>query len=74
VADTALEQAMLPLDFTDFQLERHPAGWIASLVHYGASEVVYQFPSTRQYVRLAPNQLQSILATFSRLRTGLAGE
>jgi len=34
---------------------------------------VYQFPSTVQYVRLAPQQLQSIVGTFSRLRTVLAG-
>ncbi len=71
--DAALAATMLPLDFTDFQLEREPTGWIASLVHYGGSQVVYQFPSTVQYVRLAPQQLQSIVGTFSRLRTVLAG-
>jgi hypothetical protein len=73
---------MLPLDFTSFQLERQEAGWIASLVHYGASEVVYQFPSTRQYVRLSREQVEAILETFSRLsallgqptRTVLASE
>jgi len=70
--DPTLAAAMLPLDFTDFQLERQSTGWIASLVHYGASEVVYQFPATRQYVRLAPQQLQSILRTFSRLPALLA--
>ena len=67
-SDLALTSSMLPLDFTDFQLERDESGWIASLVHYGASEVVYQFPSTRQYVRLAPHQAHSILKTFARLR------
>jgi hypothetical protein len=65
--DLALASSMLPLDFTDFQLERQETGWIASLVHYGASEVVYQFPSTRQYVRLSPEQVEAILGTFSRL-------
>jgi hypothetical protein len=65
--DAALAAAMLPLDFTDFELERQPARWVASLVHYGASEVVYRFPATRQYVRLVPEQLQAILQTFARL-------
>lgn len=65
--DPALTSSMLPLDFTDFQLERDPTGWIASLVHYGASEVVYRFPSTRQYVRLSSEQVTAILKTFSRL-------
>lgn len=72
--DAGLAAAMLPLDFTDFQLECQATGWIASLVHFGASEVVYQFPSIRQYVRLAPQQLRSILGTFSRLRVVLAGQ
>jgi hypothetical protein len=66
--DAALTAAMLPLDFTDFELERETTGWIASLVHYGASEVVYRFPATRNYVRLAPHQAHSILKTFGRLR------
>ncbi len=43
-SDVALTAATLPLDFTDFHLERQRTGWIACLVHYGASEVVYQFP------------------------------
>jgi hypothetical protein len=81
-SDFALTSSMLPLDFTSFQLERHEAGWIASLVHYGASEVVYQFPSTRQYVRLSREQVEAILRTFARLsdllgqstRTVLASE
>lgn len=63
----ALASSMLPLDFTDFQLERYESGWLASLVHYGASEVVYQFPSTRQYVRLSREQAKAILETFSCL-------
>jgi hypothetical protein len=65
--DTALETAMLPLDFTDFELERQPTRWVVTLVHYGASEVVYRFPATRHYVRLVPEQLQAILQTFARL-------
>ena len=67
-ADVALTAALLPLDFTELELERQTTGWVASLVHYGASEVVYQFPSTRQYVRLSPEQVQAILKTFARLR------
>jgi hypothetical protein len=67
-ADAAFTAAALPLDFTDFQLERQSGGWLASLVHYGASEVVYHFPSTRQYVRLPPEQVPAILKTFARLR------
>jgi len=66
-SDVALTSSILPLDFTDFQLKRHESGWDASLVHYGASEVVYQFPSTRQYVRLSRAQVKAILETFSRL-------
>jgi hypothetical protein len=66
-ADLALTSSILPLDFTDFRLEREETGWIASLVHYGASEVVYQFPSTRQYVRLSREQGKAILEAFTRL-------
>lgn len=66
-SDTTLSAAALPLDFTDFDLERQPTRWVANLVHYGASEVVYRFPATRQYVRLVPEQLQAILQTFARL-------
>jgi hypothetical protein len=65
--DAGLAAALLPLDFTDFDLERQPTRWVASLVHYGASEVVYRFPATRRYVRLVPEQLQAILQAFSRL-------
>jgi hypothetical protein len=65
--DATLAAAMLPLDFTHFELERQPTRWVASLVHYGASEVVYRFPATRHYVRLVPEQLQAILQTFARL-------
>ena len=75
-SDARLLAAMRPLDFTDFELERQATGWVAKLVHYGASEVVYRFPSTRQYVRLVPEQLQALLQTFARLsdvlRQGLA--
>jgi len=67
-ANVSLNSAMLPLDFTQFELHRAASGWIAALVHYGASEVVYHFPATRQYVRLAPGQLQGILKTFACLR------
>jgi hypothetical protein len=65
--DDALLAAMLPLDFTEFELERQTTSWVAHLVHYGASEVVYRFPATRRYVRLAPAQLQAMLQTFARL-------
>lgn len=65
--DAALAAAMLPLDFTDFELERQPTRWVANVVHYGASEVVYRFPATRRYVRLVPEQSRAILQTFARL-------
>jgi Protein of unknown function (DUF3156) len=65
--DAPLAAAMLALDFTDFELERQAIGWVANLAHYGASEVVYRFPATRQYVRLSPEQQHALLHTFARL-------
>jgi hypothetical protein len=66
--DAELATALLPLDFTHCELHQHDAGWDAIIVHFGASEVVYRFPPLRQYVRLAPPQLDALLQTFASLR------
>jgi hypothetical protein len=67
-SDAALASALLPLDFTRCELTQDPQGWRVSVVHFGACEVVYRVPPIRQYVRLAPAQLDAMLASFQALQ------
>lgn len=66
--DAELTSALLPLDFTECELHQNEEGWTVSIVHFGASEVVYRFPPLRQYVRLPAAQLPSLLHAFAALR------
>jgi hypothetical protein len=70
--DADLARVLLPLDFTHFELLQDHLGWRARVVHFGACEVVYRVPPIRQYVRLAPAQLDALLATFDVLKRLLA--
>ena len=70
--DRDLEQAMLPLDFTRFELIQDASGWLCRFTHYGASEVVYRVPPIRRYIRMSTAQLDALRATFMALRRLLA--
>jgi hypothetical protein len=63
-SDAELASALMPLDFTQCDLTQDTQGWRVRVVHFGASEVVYRLPPLRQYVRLAPAQIDALLAGF----------
>lgn len=65
--DTALQAALLPLDFTRCQLLQDEAGWRCQLVHYAASEVAGRLPPLRRYIRLHAAQQQALLDAFAAL-------
>jgi hypothetical protein len=63
--DADLAAALLPLDFTRCELIQDALGWQVRVVHFGACEVVYRIPALRQYVRLASEQVEAMLASFA---------
>jgi hypothetical protein len=65
--DEAFIQAILPLDFQYFQLLQDEQGWRAVTGQIGAAWVHMALPPTRRYVRLGPEQVEALLATFKRL-------
>ena len=73
LADSALLQALMPLDFKRLRLHRSDGQWTLTLEHIGASEVVNRLPAFRRYIRLSPEQRQHLLATLQGVPALLAG-
>lgn len=68
LTDGELERVSLPLDFTSFTVGPHEGRWRASLELMGGSHVKMVLPPTRNYVRLAADQRDALLATTAVLR------
>jgi hypothetical protein len=68
-ADESFVQAILPLDFQYFHLLQDEQGWRAVTGQMGAAWVHMALPPTRRYVRMGPEQIEALLATFKRLET-----
>lgn len=66
-ADESFVQAILPLDFQYFHLIQDEQGWRAVTGQIGAAWVHMALPPTRRYVRMGPEQVEALLATFKRL-------
>ncbi|HEX9922665.1 MAG TPA: DUF3156 family protein [Anaerolineae bacterium] len=66
-ADESFVQAILPLDFQYFYLVQDEQGWHAVTGQIGAAWVHMALPPTRRYVRMGPEQVEALIATFKRL-------
>jgi len=66
-ADESFGQAILPLDFQYFYLVQDEQGWRAVTGQMGAAWVHRALPPPRRYVRMGPDQVEALLATFKRL-------
>jgi hypothetical protein len=73
MAGDALERAVLPLDFTSFEVRPHEGVWRATLELMGASYVRTTFPPSARYIRLDAQQLDALIATVSVLHARLPG-
>ena len=70
--DPELSQALLPLDFTRFELHGDPAGCIARVELMGASHVAIALPPIRSYVHLHRDQREAMLSGLEELRRVVA--
>lgn len=67
LADTALFQAMMPLDFKRLRIELQGQQWCVRLEHMGGSEVVNRLPAFRRYIALSPVQRSHLLVALAGL-------
>lgn len=72
LADDALFQALMPLDFKRLRIELHDQQWCLRLEHMGGSEVVNRLPAFRRYIALSPVQRGHLLATMAGLQRVLS--
>jgi hypothetical protein len=73
MAGDELERAVLPLDFTSFEVRPHEGAWRATLELMGASYVRTTFPPSARYIRLDEQQFAALVATVSVLHARLPG-
>lgn len=74
-SDRSLTEALMPLDFTRFEVICGPAGCRAEVELMGASQVAIAFPPIRSYVHLYPDQREAMtrgLEEVSRVVLGLS--
>jgi hypothetical protein len=72
LADEALFQALMPLDFKRLRIELEGQQWCVRLEHMGGSEVVNRMPAFRRYIALSPAQRGHLLATLAGLQRVLS--
>lgn len=72
IADPALKEALMELDFRRCILESTEQGWLVTIEPYGASEVVNRMPSFRRYIRLDTGQVHALKGAFTALQRILA--
>ena len=72
--DPQFLQAIIPLDFNTFYLIQDHDGWRVQTTQVGASWVNMAFPPVRRYVKMGPEQIEALLATFNRLQTILGNQ
>jgi hypothetical protein len=64
-ADVPFVAAVLPLDFTRFEIRRRDRGWLCTVELMGASYVSLALPPMRTYVRLHTDQREALVDSFS---------
>lgn len=74
LGDSALRDALMPLDFTKCELVQDASGWRVHIVPYGASEVASRFPPYRRYIRLPVAQRRAMLDAFRAFERLLAAD
>lgn len=72
LADEALFQALMPLDFKCLRIELNDRQWRVRLEHMGGSEVVNRLPAFRRYIVLSPVQRSHLLAALVGLNRVLS--
>ena len=71
-ADSALFQALMPLDFKRLRIELQDQQWCVRLEHMGGSEVVNRMPAFRRYIALSTEQRGYLLVVLAGLRRVLS--
>ncbi|NVZ71901.1 DUF3156 family protein [Pseudomonas costantinii] len=72
LADDALFQALMPLDFKRLRIELLGRQWCVRLEHMGGSEVVNRMPAFRRYIALSPAQRNHLLTSMAGLQRVLS--
>ena len=67
-SDVAVSEALLPLDFTGFEVDGDPAGSLARVELVGASQVAIALPPIRSYVHLYPDQHEAMVKGIEEVR------
>ncbi|NNA88354.1 DUF3156 family protein [Pseudomonas gessardii] len=71
--DSALQAALMPLDFKCLHIELHARQWHIRLEHMGGSEVVNRLPAFRRYIALSREQRDALLAALAGLQRVVGG-
>lgn len=66
-SDVAFVAAVLPLDFTRFELRSGAGEWLSTVELMGASFVSMALPPMRSYVRLHVDQREALVDSFAAL-------
>lgn len=67
-SDQSLAEALMPLDFTRFEIIGGPAGCRAEVELMGASHVAIALPPIRSYVHLYPDQQEAMERGLDEVR------
>jgi hypothetical protein len=67
-ADAGLAKALLPLDFTRFEIFCEPAGCRVEVELMGATHVAIALPPIRSYIHLYPDQLEAMIRGLEEVR------
>jgi hypothetical protein len=66
--DPSLAEALMPLDFTRFEVFCGPAGCCAEVELMGASHVAIALPPIRSYIHLYPDQREAMTRGLEAVR------
>lgn len=66
--DSALHQALMPLDFKRLRIDLQQRQWCVRLEHMGGSEVVNRMPAFRRYIALSREQRDSLFQALAGLQ------
>jgi hypothetical protein len=67
--DAPFVTAVLPLDFTRFEIRRVGGEWVSTIELMGAAFVSTALPPMRSYVRLHADQREALVDSFAALST-----
>jgi len=72
-SDHSLAEALMPLDFTRFEITCGPAGCRVEVELIGASHVAIALPPIRSYVHLYPDQREAMTRGLEEVRRVVLG-